>query len=399
MNTPKKVVLAYSGGLDTSFAVKYLTEDLGYEVHTALANTGGFTKAECEAIGERALQLGAASHVTLDIEQEYYDKCIKYMVFGDILRNGTYPISVSSERTFQAIAIIEYAKKIGADAVAHGSTGAGNDQVRFDLTFAILAPEIEVITPTRDMNLTREYEIDYLKKHGYEADFKRMEYSINKGLWGTSIGGKETLKSELTLPESAYPSQITAHGAEILKIGFENGEIISVNGKKYEDKVAAIREVEAIGSRYGIGRDMHIGDTIIGIKGRVGFEAAAAMLIIGAHKMLEKHTLTKWQLYWKEQVATWYGMFLHEAQYLEPVMRDIEAMLSSSQQFVTGEVELTLRPYCFQCVGVSSPYDMMKTDFGEYGEINKAWTADDVKGFTKIMGNQMKIAYMKHIKK
>lgn len=399
MNTPKKVVLAYSGGLDTSFAVKYLTEDLGYEVHTALANTGGFTKAECEAIGERALQLGAASHVTLDIEQEYYDKCIKYMVFGDILRNGTYPISVSSERTFQAIAIIEYAKKIGADAVAHGSTGAGNDQVRFDLTFAILAPEIEVITPTRDMNLTREYEIDYLKKHGYEADFKRMEYSINKGLWGTSIGGKETLKSELTLPESAYPSQITAHGAETLKIGFENGEIISVNGKKYEDKVAAIREVEAIGSRYGIGRDMHIGDTIIGIKGRVGFEAAAAMLIIGAHKMLEKHTLTKWQLYWKEQVATWYGMFLHEAQYLEPVMRDIEAMLSSSQQFVTGEVELTLRPYCFQCVGVSSPYDMMKTDFGEYGEVNRAWTADDVKGFTKIMGNQMKIAYMKHNKK
>ncbi|MDE7473002.1 MAG: argininosuccinate synthase [Muribaculaceae bacterium] len=399
MSTPRKVVLAYSGGLDTSFAVKYLTQDLGYEVHTALANTGGFTKAECEAIGERALQLGAASHVTLDIEQEYYNKCIKYMVFGDILRNGTYPISVSSERTFQAIAIIEYAKKIGADAVAHGSTGAGNDQVRFDLTFAILAPEIEIITPTRDMTLTREYEIDYLKKHGYEGDFKRMEYSINKGLWGTSIGGKETLKSELTLPESAYPSQITEHGEETLKIGFENGEIVSVNGKNYADKVDAIREVEAIGSRYGIGRDMHIGDTIIGIKGRVGFEAAAAMLIIGAHKMLEKHTLTKWQLYWKDQVANWYGMFLHEAQYLEPVMRDIEAMLDSSQQLVTGEVELTLRPYCFQCVGVSSPYDLMKTDFGEYGEVNKAWTADDVKGFTKIMGNQMKIAYMKRNKK
>ncbi|MDE6403220.1 MAG: argininosuccinate synthase [Muribaculaceae bacterium] len=399
MNTPKKVVLAYSGGLDTSFAVKYLTHDLGYEVHTALANTGGFTKAECQAIGERALQLGAATHVTLDIEQEYYNKCIRYMVFGDILRNGTYPISVSSERTFQAIAIIEYAKKIGADAVAHGSTGAGNDQVRFDLTFAILAPEIEVITPTRDMTLTREYEIDYLKKHGYEGDFKRMEYSINKGLWGTSIGGKETLKSELTLPESAYPSQVTEHGEETLKIGFDKGEIVSVNGKIYPDKVEAIREVEALGSRYGIGRDMHIGDTIIGIKGRVGFEAAAAMLIIGAHKMLEKHTLTKWQLYWKDQVANWYGMFLHEAQYLEPVMRDIEAMLDSSQQLVTGEVELTLRPYCFQCVGVSSPYDLMKTDFGEYGEVNKAWTADDVKGFTKIMGNQMKIAYMKRNKK
>ena len=389
----KKVVLAFSGGLDTSFAVKYLSEDLGYEVHTALANTGGFTGAECEKIAERAKALGAASHVTLDIEQEYYSKCIRYMVYGDILRNGTYPISVSSERTFQAIAIIEYAKKIGADAVAHGSTGAGNDQVRFDLTFAILAPEIEVITPTRDMTLTREYEINYLKEHGFVADFKKMEYSINKGLWGTSIGGKETLKSEQTLPESAYPSQVVCHEPEALKIGFEKGEIVSVNGKKYEDKVEAIRKVEAIGSRFGIGRDMHIGDTIIGIKGRVGFEAAAAMLIIGAHKMLEKHTLTKWQLYWKEQVANWYGMFLHEAQYLEPVMRDIEVMMESSQQLVTGEVELTLRPYCFQTVGVSSPYDMMKTDFGEYGEVNKAWTADDVKGFTKILGNQMKIAY------
>ena len=389
----KKVVLAFSGGLDTSFAVKYLSEDLGYEVHTALANTGGFTGAECEKIAERAKALGAASHVTLDIEQEYYSKCIRYMVYGDILRNGTYPISVSSERTFQAIAIIEYAKKIGADAVAHGSTGAGNDQVRFDLTFAILAPEIEVITPTRDMTLTREYEINYPKEHGFVADFKKRGYSINKGLWGTSIGGKETLKSEQTLPESAYPSQVVCHEPEALKIGFEKGEIVSVNGKKYEDKVEAIRKVEAIGSRFGIGRDMHIGDTIIGIKGRVGFEAAAAMLIIGAHKMLEKHTLTKWQLYWKEQVANWYGMFLHEAQYLEPVMRDIEVMMESSQQLVTGEVELTLRPYCCQTVGVSSPYDMMKTDFGEYGEVNKAWTADDVKGFTKILGNQMKIAY------
>ncbi len=388
----KKVVLAFSGGLDTSFAVKYLSHDLGYEVHTALANTGGFTPSECKTIADRAMALGATSHVTLDIEQEYYDKCIRYMVYGDILRNGTYPISVSSERTFQAIAIIEYAKKIGADAVAHGSTGAGNDQVRFDLTFAILAPDIEVITPTRDMTLTREYEISYLRKHGFQADFKKMEYSINKGLWGTSIGGKETLRSEQTLPENAYPSQIVDHEPQPLRIGFEKGEITSVNGRTYKDKVEAIRAVEAIGSRYGIGRDMHIGDTIIGIKGRVGFEAAAAMIIISAHKMLEKHTMTKWQLYWKEQVANWYGMFLHEAQYLEPVMRDIEVMMENSQQYVTGEVELTLRPYSFQLVGVSSPFDMMKTDFGEYGEVNKAWTADDVKGFTKILGNQMKIA-------
>jgi argininosuccinate synthase len=315
------------------------------------------------------------------------------MVYGNVLRNGTYPISVSSERIFQAIAIIEYAKSIGAHSVAHGSTGAGNDQVRFDLTFQILAPEIEIITPTRDMVLTREYEINYLKEHGYEADFKKMEYSINKGLWGTSIGGKETLHSEQTLPESAYPSQVTASGEETLKITFKHGQIAAVNGKEYSDKIAAIREVEAIGSKFGIGRDMHIGDTIIGIKGRVGFEAAGPLLIIAAHKMLEKHTLTKWQQYWKDQIATWYGMFLHEAQYLEPVMRDMECFLENSQNNVDGTVELTLRPYSYTLVGVDSPYDLMKTDFGEYGEVNKAWSADDVKGFTKILGNQMKIYY------
>ncbi len=277
--------------------------------------------------------------------------------------------------------------------MAHGSTGAGNDQVRFDLTFQVLAPEIEIITPTRDMTLTREYEIDYLRKHGITADYKKMEYSINKGLWGTSIGGKETLHSEQTLPEEAYPSQITAEGEERLKLTFEQGELAAVNGTPYTDKVEAIRAVEAIGAKYGIGRDMHIGDTIIGIKGRVGFEAAAPMLIIAAHKMLEKHTLTKWQTYWKDQVATWYGMFLHEAQYLEPVMRDIEAMLLSSQRNVTGTVELILRPRNYTLVGVDSTFDLMKTDFGEYGEVNKAWTADDVKGFTKILGNQIKIFY------
>ncbi len=394
----KKVLLAFSGGLDTSFAVKYLSEDLGYEVHTAIANTGGFTDEELKVIADKSKRLGAASHATLDITREYYDKSIRYMIAGNVLRNGTYPISVSSERIFQAIATINYAKKIGADAIAHGSTGAGNDQVRFDLTFQILAPEIEIITPTRDMTLTRDYEIDYLKKHGYEADFKKLEYSINKGLWGTSIGGKETLHSEQTLPEEAYPSQITATEPETLKLTFDEGELTGVNGRHFDDKVEAIREVERIGSRFGIGRDMHIGDTIIGIKGRVGFEAAAPILIIAAHKMLEKHTLTKWQQYWKDQVGTWYGMFLHEAQYLEPVMRDIEKMLESSQRNVSGTVELTLRPYCYTLVGVDSPFDLMKTDFGEYGEVNKAWTADDVKGFTKIMGNQMKIYHNNQVK-
>ena len=386
----KKVLLAFSGGLDTSFCAMYLKEQ-GYEVHTALANTGGFDAEELSVIEEKAKKLGVASHASLDVTKDYYNKSIKYMVFGNVLRNGTYPISVSSERIFQAIAIIEYAKKIGADAVAHGSTGAGNDQVRFDLTFQILAPEIEIITPTRDMELTRDYEINYLKEHGYVADFKKLEYSINKGLWGTSVGGKETLKSNETLPEEAYPSQVTKKEESQMTIDFVNGEIAGVNGKKYDDKIAAINEVNRLGSEYGIGRDMHIGDTIIGIKGRVGFEAAGAILIINAHKMLEKHTLTKWQQYWKDQIGTWYGMFLHEAQYLEPVMRDMEAMLESSQRNVTGRAIINLRPYSYTLVGVETSYDLMRSDFGEYGEVVKAWTADDVKGFTKILGNQMKI--------
>ncbi|NLK47433.1 MAG: argininosuccinate synthase [Bacteroidales bacterium] len=389
----QKVLLAFSGGLDTSFCAMYLAKEKNYEVHTAVANTGGFSEEELKVIEDKAYRLGVKSHVALDITQDYYEKSIKYMIFGNVLRNGTYPISVSSERIFQAIAIINYAKKINADFVAHGSTGAGNDQVRFDLTFDVLAPEIKILTPTRDMMLTREYEINYLREHGFEADFTKMEYSINKGLWGTSIGGKETLHSEQTLPEEAYPSQVVKTGEETVTISFEKGEITAINGEKDKNKVNLINKLEAIANPYGIGRDMHIGDTIIGIKGRVGFEAAAPLLIINAHKMLEKHTLTKWQQYWKDQLGNWYGMFLHEAQYLEPVMRDIERFLESSQRNVTGDVIIKLRPLGYTLVGVESSYDLMKTDFGEYGEMNKAWTADDVKGFTKILGNQMKIYY------
>lgn len=389
----EKVVLAFSGGLDTSFCVKYLSEECGYEVYTVIANTGGFSTDDLTAIEKRAYQLGATQHTSLDITQEYYDKSIKYMVFGNVLRNGTYPISVSSERIFQAMAIINYAKEIGADYVAHGSTGAGNDQVRFDLTFQVLAPEIKILTPTRDMTLTREYEIDYLKRHGFSADFTKLEYSINKGLWGTSIGGKETLQSDKTLPEEAYPTPMTATEPTELTISFDKGEICAVNEKTFTDKVAAIQAIETIVSPYGIGRDMHIGDTIIGIKGRVGFEAAAPILIIAAHKMLEKHTLTKWQQYWKEQIGTWYGMFLHEAQYLDPVMRDMESFLESTQRNVSGKVFINLYLYRYTLTGIESDFDLMKNDFGEYGEVNKAWSADDVKGFTKILANPMKIYY------
>lgn len=386
----EKVVLAFSGGLDTSFCAKYLSKQ-GYDVYTAVANTGGFSEENLKSIEANAYKLGAVSHVTLDVTQDYYEKSIKYMIFGNVLRNGTYPISVSSERIFQAIAIIEYAKEIGAGYVAHGSTGAGNDQIRFDLTFNVLAPNIKILTPTRDMILTREYEINYLKENGFEADFKKMEYSINKGLWGTSIGGKETLKSNQTLPEDAYPSQMTATDEETLTIDFEAGEICGVNGVPYTDKVKAIQDIEAIASKYAVGRDMHVGDTIIGIKGRVGFEAAAPMVIINAHKMLEKHTLTKWQQYWKDQIGTWYGMFLHEAQYLEPMMRDCEAFLESTQRCVTGRAYIQLKPYHYVLVGIDSPYDLMKSEFGEYGETQKAFTAEDAKGFTKILGNSIKI--------
>ena len=387
----EKVVLAFSGGLDTSFCAIYLSVEKGMEVHTAIANTGGFSKEELAAIEKKAYSLGVKSHKTIDVTDEYYNKGIRYMVYGNVLRNNTYPISVSSERIFQALAVIEYAKSIGATHVAHGSTGAGNDQIRFDLAFEVLAPEIKIITPTRDLELSRDAEINYLREHGVVDNFEKMAYSVNKGLWGTSIGGKETLHSDQTLPEEAYPTHLQKEGEETITLEFLKGQLRGVNGKTHRNPVDSINEVEKLGAAWAIGRDMHIGDTIIGIKGRVGFEAAAPMLIIKAHQMLEKHTLTKWQQYWKEQLGNWYGMFLHEAMYLEPVMRDIEKFLENSQENVTGKVIINLRPYCYQLVGIESEHDLMNSEFGQYGEMNKGWTSDDAKGFTKILANQLKI--------
>jgi argininosuccinate synthase len=386
-----KVVLAYSGGLDTSFCVKYLTIELGLEVYAVTINTGGFNPQELIDMEHRAYTLGVKSFEVIDAVSDYYEQCVKYLIFGNVLKNNTYPLSVSAERMFQALAVIKYANKIGAKKLAHGSTGAGNDQVRFDLVFNTLGEGLEIITPIRALRISRQDEIEYLKKHGVNMSWEKAQYSINKGLWGTSVGGKETLTSDQGLPSQAYPSQLTESVSTDISLHFQKGELFGINDKTYAHPVLAIEALEIIGKKYAIGRDIHVGDTIIGIKGRVGFEAAAAIMTIKAHHLLEKHILTKWQAYWKEQLANWYGMLLHEGQFLDPVMRNIETFLTDTQQNVTGVVHLKLYPYRFELQGITSEYDLMNSTFGSYGEMNNAWTGEDVKGFTKILGNQSKI--------
>jgi argininosuccinate synthase len=384
-----KLVLAYSGGLDTSYCVKSLSET-GYEVHAVSVNTGGFDAAEVLALESKALTIGATSYTSIEAEETFYQDIVKYLIFGNVLKNSTYPLSVSAERIIQAIAIVEHAKKIGATAIAHGSTGAGNDQVRFDLIFQTRAPQIEIITPIRDKKLSREDEIAYLKSRGVDWSWEKAKYSINKGLWGTSVGGSETLKSHEPLPDSAYPSDCTKTSAEKISLHFDKGELVGINNTTY-GSVEAIQQLQTLAGAFAIGRDIHVGDTIIGIKGRVGFEAAAALVSIKAHHLLEKHTLSKWQLHHKDYIGSYYGMMLHEGQYLDPVMRDFEAMLISSQQMVTGTVFVTLHPYRFTLDGIESNFDLMDNSFGSYGESNEAWTADEAKGFIKISANAGKI--------
>ncbi|MBI2271998.1 MAG: argininosuccinate synthase [Bacteroidetes bacterium] len=387
----KKVVLAYSGGLDTTFCAIYLSKEKNMEVHAVTVDTGGFTKQDIAEIEKRALSLGAASYSCINAVDDFYNQCIRYLIYGNVLKNGTYPLSVSAERIFQALTIAKYVQKINADAVAHGSTGAGNDQVRFDMAFNILIPKAEIITPIRDLKLSRQAEIEYLKKHGVQMNFEKAAYSINKGIWGTSVGGKETLTSGGALPEEAYPSQLKKKTPENVTLVFEKGELVGLNDEKFKSPAKAIAKLNELASPFAIGRDIHVGDTIIGIKGRVGFEAAAPLITIKAHHALEKHTLTKWQLYWKDQMSVWYGNWLHEGQFLDPVMRNIEKFLKDTQQFVSGKVFLTLAPYGFKVNGIDSEHDLMSAKFGSYGEMNNSWTGDDVKGFAKIFGNQVAI--------
>ena len=385
----KKIILAYSGGLDTSYCLKKLSSE-GHEVHAININTGGFSENELKTMEDKAYMMGAFIFKSIDAVDIYYNKIIKYLIFGNVLRNNTYPLSVSSERVIQAVEIVKYAKKNNATHIAHGSTGAGNDQVRFDSIFQIMAPEIEILTPIRDNSLSREEEINYLNENGINLEWTKAKYSINKGLWGTSVGGDETLTSKNSLPSEAYPSELSKKEKEKVILSFSKGELVAVNYKK-NTPIECIKIINSLCEKFCIGRDIHVGDTIIGIKGRVGFEAGGPIVILKSHHLLEKHVLTKWQQFQKDHLSNFYGMQIHEGNYLDPVIRDIESFFNSSQSKVTGDVFVTLSPYRFQLNGIESKNDLMNLDFGSYGEQNNKWSAQDAKGFIKISSNQNKI--------
>ena len=383
------IVLAFSGGLDTSFCVPYLKETYNEPVYTVTVNTGGLTPEDEKKLNEQALQLGAVQHFTIDGRDDLFWNHLSYLIKGNVLRGNVYPLSVGPERVTQAQHIVKAARELGASAIAHGSTGAGNDQVRFDVALRILASEMEIITPIRSLGYSRQQTAAYLESKGFAVPANTTTYSINRGLWGTTIGGKETLGTIDPLPDEAYPDTLSPMKCPdtplTLKITFEKGIPTAIDGSMM-NPVLLIERLNELGGDHGVGRDLHVGDTILGIKGRIGFEAPAALILIRTHEELEKIVLSKWQRHQKEQLAKFYGMLLHEGQHFDPVMRDIEAFLNSSQEVVTGTVAVRLFKGHISVLGCESPYSLFDLSVASYGETNTLWDARDARGFTQIYG-------------
>lgn len=386
MATRERVVLAFSGGLDTSYCIPYLQEKKGLDVISVTVDTGGFSPGELDAIEKRARSLGVVAHQTVDARARVFDRYASYLIKGNILRGDVYPLSVAAERVAQAEAVAEVVLREKAAAVAHGSTGAGNDQVRFDIAFGVLLPGVPVIAPIRDERLSRDEEYRFLEARGVRIDRKAREYSINTGLWGATIGGGETHDPWKEIPDSVYDQAVASErvaGSAHVSIGFQEGIPVSLDGRELAG-VDLIRELSVLCRKHRVGLGVHIGDTVLGIKGRIAFEAGAALVAIHAHRELEKIVLTAWQRFWKDHVADFYGKMFHEGHAFEPVLRDIEAMLDSSQERVTGEAHVRLDQGHFVVVGVRSPYTMFSAASGVYGEMPELWTGADVSGYSAI---------------